>query len=81
MGIDNAEYRALRRWLAYTALRGRDSTNLASSYFSAYELSRMMLISTFLPWCPTIMKIIIVSQAAGYVHKPQNSEPVANDIT
>ena len=50
MGIDNAEYWALRRWLAYTALRGgeKNSTNLASSYFSAYELSRMMLVFTFL---------------------------------
>ena len=51
MGIDNAEYWALRRWLAYTALQGGggNSTNLASSYFSAYELSRMMPIFTFSP--------------------------------
>ena len=48
MGIDNAEYWALRRWLVYTALQGGDSTDLASSYFSAYELSRMMLVFTFL---------------------------------
>ena len=31
--------------------------------------------------CLTIMKTIIISQAAGYVHEPQNREPVTNDIT
>lgn len=62
MGIDNAEYWALRRWLAYTALRGRDGTNLASSYFSAYELSRMKLIFTF-------------SSVVSYHHEDNHCQP------
>ena len=63
MGIDNAEYWALRRLLVYTALQGGgDITNLGRSSFSAYELSRTLLVFT-------------VSPAVSYHHEDNHCQP------